>query len=121
MSGARYRAIQGAPGFGWHVQRRAGDVHTIVAGPFTTREQAQREATLRESYGDAWRARLPVRDLHEPAPTFEQRVTRALELSGERYDHELDELRGYVAALGIRVAAIETTVYDHDEHSRRAS
>lgn len=121
MSGARYRAIQGAPGFGWHVQRRAGDVYTIVAGPFTTREQAQREATLRESYGDAWRAHLPARDLHEPRPGFEVRVARALAIAGERYDHELSELREYVAALGVRVAAIEATLYDHDKHSRRAS
>ena len=107
MSAFRYSPTQGAGGFGWHVADTLREGSPIVAGPFTTREQALAEAVTRNLLGD--REPEPER-APDPSAVLWQGIAdtlRSLALQADRYD---DRLSGHTAAINDlieRVARLE--------------
>jgi len=135
VSAPGYSVVHGALGWGWGVRRHDEHTTVIVAGPFTTREQAEAEALRRSRMpraprrssrldplaGRAARA-LITTPAPEPTPAgvAERDVLegvadclRSLALQADRYDagfddvqRQLDELLAVVGALSERLDAL---------------
>jgi len=117
-----YVVFHGGTGYGWHVcDQRRGTRNTSVAGPYTTREQAQAEADRRNAelaatrraphaLAEALALATPVRNTHsggllhflETQSDLNSATAKAFgafSLMHDRYDAELGEIRARLALV----------------------
>jgi hypothetical protein len=118
----RFAVLPGGSGYGWHVGDRAIPGNTrVVAGPFTSREQAQAEADRRLAEIGTPRETPTATPSMDDSFAVIATALRSLALQADRYDATLATIMADAATLKARVDELERALHDDPgRHSVKA-